>query len=124
MLTSLIGKVLEKRKRVRRGVQLEGYAYLVPAMALLALFHLLPVAYALFLSLFDARLFREMWRPGPFIATGNYARLLTSGEFGQSVANTLWYAGITVPLGVGLALIFAQLLHGRIWGRSGYRVVY
>jgi multiple sugar transport system permease protein len=93
-------------------------------MALLALFHLLPVGYALFLSLFDARLFRDMWHPGPFVGAGNYGRLLTSGEFGQSVANTLWYAGIAVSLGVGLAVVFAQLLHGRIWGRSGYRVVY
>jgi ABC-type sugar transport system permease subunit len=93
-------------------------------MALLVLFHLLPVGYALFLSLFDARLFRDLWRPGAFVATANYGRLLTNPEFSQSVANTLWYAGITVPLGVGLAVVFAQLLHGRIWGRTGYRVVY
>jgi len=101
-----------------------GYAFLVPAIALLLLFHLLPVGYALFLSLFDARLFRDMWQPGPFIAAGNYGRLFSSGEFGQSLANTVWYAAMTVPLGIGLAVLFAQLLHGRIWGRGGYRAVY
>jgi multiple sugar transport system permease protein len=65
-----------------------------------------------------------MWQPGPFIAAGNYGRLLVNPDFSQSLANTVWYAGITVPVGIGLAVVFAQLLHGRIWGRTGYRVVY
>src|SRR5437016_4840799 len=103
---------------------LYGYAFLVPVMLLLLLFHLLPVAYALFLSLFDARLFRDIWHPGPFILPGTYSRLLTNPDFGHSLANTVWYAGITVPIGIGLAVVFAQLLHGRIWGRAGYRLVY
>ena len=103
---------------------LQGYGFLFPAFLLLLLFHLLPVVYALFLSLFDARVFRELWRPGPFIGSGNYARLLTSVEFAQSLTNTLWFAGITVPLGLALAVLFAQLLNARVWGRTGYRVTY
>src|SRR5690349_7230957 len=61
--------------------RLQGYAFLLPALVLLLLFHLLPVFYALFLSLFDARVFRDMWHPGPFTGTGNYARLFTSKDF-------------------------------------------
>jgi multiple sugar transport system permease protein len=102
----------------------QGYAFLLPAAALLVLFHLLPVFYALFLSLFDARVFRDMWHPGPFAGAGNYARLLTSADFAQSLANTVWFALVTVPLGLGLAVLFAQLLNARIWGRTGYRVTY
>src|ERR1051325_4218610 len=85
---------------------LQGYAFLFPALLLLLLFHLLPVFYALFLSLFDARVFRDMWAPGPFIAGGNYGRLLTSADFLSSLTNTVWYAGITVPLGLALAVVF------------------
>jgi multiple sugar transport system permease protein len=110
--------------KARRWEAIQGYGFLFPALLLLLLFHLLPVFYALFLSLFDARVFRDMWNPGPFIGGGNYGRLLTSGEFAQSLGNTVWFAGITVPLGLILAVLFAQLLNARIWGRTGYRVTY
>src|SRR6266852_5670682 len=112
------------RRAARRWEALQGYGYLFPALLLLLLFHLLPVFYALFLSLFDARVFRDMWSPGPFIGASNYGRLFTSGEFAQSLGNTVWYAGITVPLGLVLAVLFAQLLNASIWGRTGYRVTY
>jgi multiple sugar transport system permease protein len=112
------------QRTARRLEALQGYAFLAPALVLLLLFHLLPVFYALFLSLFDARVFRDMWAPGPFIAAGNYGRLLSSSEFAQSVVNTVWFAGITVPLGIILAVFFAQLLNARIWGRTAYRVTY
>ena len=104
--------------------RLQGYGFLSPALLLLLLFHLLPVFYALFLSLFDARVFRDMWQPGRFIGSGNYGRLLTTAEFAQSLTNTVWFALITVPLGLFLAVLFAQLLNARIWGRTGYRVTY
>ena len=110
------------RRAARRWEVLQGYGFLLPALVLLVIFHLLPVCYALFLSLFDARVFRDMWSPGPFIGTGNYSRLLSSGEFVQSLGNTVWFAAITVPPSLALAVLFAQLLNARIWGRTGYRV--
>src|SRR5205823_12977635 len=73
---------------------------------------------------FDARVFRGMWAPGPFIGAGNYTRLLTNPEFAQSLANTVWFALLTVPPGLTLAVVFAQSLNARIWGRTGYRVTY
>src|ERR1700730_550624 len=97
------------RRAALRWEAIPGYAFLFPALLLLLLFHLRPVLYALFLSLFDARVFRDMWNPGPFIAAGNYGRLLSSAEFAQSLANTVWFAGLTVPLGIVLAVFFAQL---------------
>jgi multiple sugar transport system permease protein len=112
------------RRAEVRWQAVQGFGFLAPALALLLLFHLLPVAYALYLSLFDARVFRDMWNPGPFIGPGNYGRLLTNAEFGQSLANTVWYALATVPIGLVLAVFFAQLLNARLWGRTGYRVTY
>jgi multiple sugar transport system permease protein len=112
------------RSAMLRWEALQSYGFLAPAVVLLVLFHLAPVGYALFLSLFDARVFRDMWNPGPFIGAGNYGRLLTNDEFAQSLGNTIWYAAITVPLGLALAVFFAQLLNARIWGRTGYRVTY
>lgn len=111
-------------RSARRWATFQGYGFLFPALLLLLLFHVLPVFYALFLSLFDARVFKDMWSPGPFIGAGNYGRLFSSADFAQSLANTVWFAGITVPLGLALAVLFAQLLNARIWGRTGYRVTY
>jgi ABC-type sugar transport system permease subunit len=119
--TPVVGATLRSE---RRWEAVQGYAFLLPALVLLLVFHLLPVLYALFLSLFDARVFRDMWAPGPFIAAGNYGRLLSNAEFAQSLANTVWFAALTVPLGIFLAVFFAQLLNARIWGRTGYRVTY
>src|SRR5215475_2790281 len=96
-------------RQARRLEALQGFAFLLPALVLLLLFHLLPVFYALFLSLFDARVFRDMWAPGPFVAAGNYGRLLTSADFGASLVNTIWFSLVTVPLGLFLAVLFAQL---------------
>src|ERR1700686_2678961 len=79
------------RRSALRWEALQGSGFLLPALLLLLLFHLLPVFYAVFLSLFDARVFRDMWNPGPFIAAGNYGRLLSSTEFAQSLANTVWF---------------------------------
>jgi multiple sugar transport system permease protein len=107
----------------RRSETLQGYAFVAAALALLVLFHLLPVAYALYLSLFDARVFRDIWNPGPFSGLGNYGRLLAAPEFAGGVANTVWYALLSVPLGLALALGLAQLLYGRLRGRTVYRVV-
>ncbi len=112
------------RSAMLRWEAFQSYGFLAPALVLLVLFHLAPVAYALYLSLFDARVFRDMWNPGPFIAAGNYSRLLTNGEFAQSLGNTVWFAALTVPFGIALAVLFAQLLNARIWGRAGYRVTY
>src|SRR5438045_184295 len=99
-----------RRSTARRWEAVHSYGFLLPALLLLTVFHLAPVAYAVFLSLFDAQVFRDMWAPGRFIGAGNYTRLLTNPEFGQSLANTVWFALITVPLGLTLAVAFAQLL--------------
>ena len=112
------------RRAALRWEAMQGYGFLLPALVLLLLFHLLPLFYALFLSLFNARVFTNMWQPGPFVGPGNYTRLLGTAEFTQSLINTLWFAGMTVPLGLCLAVLFAQLLNAKIWGRTGYRATY
>jgi multiple sugar transport system permease protein len=91
---------------------------------LLLVFHLLPVLYAFYLSLFDARVFRDIWNPGPFTGPGNYARLLAAPEFIGGLANTVWYALLSVPLGLVVALALAQLLYRPLRGRTVYRVMY
>lgn len=112
------------RRAAARWEATQGFGFLLPALVLLLLFHLLPLFYALFLSLFNARVFRNMWQPGSYVGVGNYARLLSTTEFTQSLVNTVWFAVLTVGPGLCLAVLFAQLLNAKIWGRTGYRATY
>src|SRR5258708_8559174 len=69
------------QRSARRWEAIQGYGFLFPALVLFLLFHLLPVFYALFLSLFDARVFRDLWSPGPFIGACRYVRALAHRPF-------------------------------------------
>lgn len=103
---------------------LRGYGFLLPALALLFTFHLGPVLYAAFLSLHDARIVADMWRPGRLVGLANYAAVLGSPDFQRSLANTVWYVLGVVPPAIFLSLLIASLLNRRMLGRDAYRTAY
>lgn len=83
----------------------QGYGYISPAMAVLGLFGLYPLGYAVVLSLSA--------RPddgGGFIGFHHYADALTNEGFRKSVAVTLWYAIGTVPFTILLSVVIGIAL--------------
>lgn len=67
----------------------------------------------------------DVLNPARWIGADNYRRLLFQDPlFPTSLLNTLVYVGLSVPLGAGLSLILALLLHQRIWLRSFWRAVF
>ncbi len=54
----------------------------------------------------------------------NYQQLLQDGLFWKSLRNTLFYAGLSVPLGTGVALGLAMLLNHDVKGKSVYRLLF
>lgn len=73
---------------------------------------LVPIGYALYLSLFTERL-SGLGFDGPhevFVWLDNYADVLKDGAFRDSVGNVARYALLHVPLMLGLALVLALLL--------------
>ncbi|RKN04734.1 carbohydrate ABC transporter permease [Streptomyces radicis] len=75
---------------------------------------LVPIAYALYLSLFTERL-SGLGFDGPhdvFVWLGNYADVLGDPAFRESVGNVAVYALVHVPLMLGAALALALLLDG------------
>ena len=83
-----------------------------PALMLIAVFFLLPVVAALFLSTtdFDLYALADM-RQLRFVGLRNYLDLLRSAEFWNAFGNTLYFVVLGVPLSLGLSLLCAVLLN-------------
>ena len=54
----------------------------------------------------------------------NYQQLVHDGLFWKWLRNTLFYAGLSVPLGTGVALGLAMLLNCEVRGRSFFRLLF
>lgn len=98
------------RRRTRRGrvlLHLEGYLYVLPAFAILAVFHLWPAVYTFYLSLHNWNLIR---RVPTYIGFSNYQRLWSDEYFWIALGNTTTYALGVVPASAILGLLLALLL--------------
>ncbi|MBI4871197.1 MAG: sugar ABC transporter permease [Candidatus Riflebacteria bacterium] len=110
-----------RRRRLRRPDDWGAYAYLLPALLVLALFHLLPIFYSLALSGFEdaaGNMFAE------FVGLQHYWTMLGDRLFWTSMANTVWFVLGTVPLSMAAALAVALALNTGVRGLGFYRTVY
>ncbi len=112
--------------RRRRSVfeNVEAYLFLLPALAFLGVFKILPALFAIYISLFKWDIIQ-----GAFRGLDNYVDILwadptRSARFWQSLSTTLTYLVITIPLEMGLALVIAYVLFQKMRGRAIYRTIY
>ncbi|MGI8587156.1 MAG: carbohydrate ABC transporter permease [Chloroflexia bacterium] len=109
----------------RRREALTGYFFILPAVAILAVFHFFPILYAVLLSFYQFSVPKGLMPQADWaVGFGNYTRLFGDRVFWQALFNTLWYAGGTVVLGLGLSLGLALLLERVVRGRAFFRTVY
>lgn len=91
-----------------------GYVFAAPAMTLVALMALAPIAAALWLSL---RYRLPIFGVDEFVGLTNYLDLLTDERFWAAVRTTLYFTGLSVgfelPLGLGLAVLLDSLTNER-----------
>ena len=111
---------------MRRSVfeNLQGWLFVLPALAVLTVFHFLPGFAALGMSLM-----RWGVVPERFTGIDNYIAILDPrgsrfDEFANSLGVTFWYVLLTVPVEIVLGLVVAYLLFEKILGRGAYRTVY
>ena len=100
--------------------------FLLPAIGVIFLFFLLPVAAALLLSLTDFDIYAVAnFRNIRFIALDNYRALLTSPIFWKSLRNTFEFALLGGPLTVAISLSAALLVNAKLARAKGFfRTVY
>ncbi len=97
-----------------------GYVFVAPYLGHLLLFFGYPLLFALVLVFHRW----DIVTPMEFAGTKNFVRLIGDGLFFRAMLNTGLFLAIHIPLQIAVALFFAELLNGKLKGRSFFRTVY
>lgn len=95
--------------------------FLLPAVVVLGVFNFYPALYSLYLSFFE---WNGLDPAKDAVGFANYARLLRSSEFWNSLRVTALYAGGMTVGSLALGLLAATLLNLDLRGRAIYRVLF
>ena len=93
-----------------------------PAVVLLLVFFVVPVALMFGLAFTNARLISP--RPAELTGLDNFTSLYGDSLFWASLRNTAYFAVVVVPVQAGLALVLAMLVNAKVRGRNFFRTVY
>jgi multiple sugar transport system permease protein len=108
--TSMASRLREPfATKARRRRTLTAYAFMLPSLIVLAAFMFYPLIRAAWLSLTNYAFFGS----SHFIGLDNYLQLMHNPQFWGDLVNTAYYAGVTTPVSVVLALALALLLNRR-----------
>jgi multiple sugar transport system permease protein len=98
-----------------------GLGFLLPTLVILGTFKVFPAIYSLFLSFFEWDGLSQGRTP---VGLQNYAELLGSAEFWNSLrVSVIYAAGVTI-VGIFIGLVLAVLLDRSVRGRTLYRLFY
>ncbi|PMB18759.1 sugar ABC transporter permease [Fischerella thermalis CCMEE 5205] len=114
-----------KRRRKTRGniaEDLAGYLFMMPAILVLMTFVILPIVWAVFLSLHKVQLLGGI--KYEFIGFRNFTRLVEDERVWIALKNTVEYVAIVVPIQTILALVLAVTLNSGIRGKNWWRILY
>ncbi|WP_421876742.1 carbohydrate ABC transporter permease [Pacificispira sp.] len=100
---------------------IHGWLLLTPALILLFAFTHYPAVTTVWDSFFSTP---RGQRPATFVGLDNYEFLLADSTFWQVLSNNLWYALVTIPVSIALALIMALWVDGKLRGRGFVRMAY
>src|SRR5436305_15331976 len=104
--------------RLAHSEHVAGWAFVTPAVILIAVFALIPIGWSLLLSLQANNLIA----PSHYVGLANYRALTKDAAFRSAIGHTIVYTVIFVPLSVGGALALAVALNRRIRGIRFYRL--
>jgi multiple sugar transport system permease protein len=105
-------------KRVVGSEHFAGWAFVAPAVVLIAVFFLIPIGWSLIISLQANNLLGS----AHYIGLANYTALFKDHVFRSAVGHTVVYTVIFVPISVVGALGLAVALNRRIRGIRFYRL--
>lgn len=111
-----------KEGAARRGEARAAWLFSAPALAMLAMFIVIPFALAFIFSFTNQRLISPL--PTRFVGIDNYVDTLTSSSFWRGFFNNVWFVLIVVPVQTSFALWLAILVNRKIPGRVFFRTVF
>ncbi|GDX40430.1 ABC transporter permease [Armatimonadota bacterium] len=98
-----------------------GWLFVLPSTLHLLVFVVFPILFALYLSLHKW----DVLKPAkPFIGLANYQHLWGDPLFWNALKNSAYYAVVSVPLGMAVALGIAILVHQKLRGVQLFRTLY
>lgn len=98
-----------------------GALFVAPFSLMFLLFTLVPLAYAIYTSLFTTRLVGGT----VFSGLSNYQTILDSGQFWGGMVRVLIFAAIQIPVMLAIALFFATVLDiGMVPAGGMFRTIY
>ncbi len=98
---------------------LHGWLFISPAIVIFTVFIFAPMGVAFFISL-------QKWNmlsPMRFVGLANYVKMIGSDHFWNSVRISMLYVLGTVPVSIGLAMIFAIMLNTIVHGIAFFRIM-
>ena len=105
----------------RISAQVHGWLLLLPAVVLLAAFTHFPAAATLWHSFYSTP---KGDRVAVWVGLENYQAMVDDPVFWQVLANNLWFALGTIPASIGLAMLMAIWVNGKLAGRAFLRMAF
>lgn len=99
----------------------QAWLMLLPALVLLVAFTHYPAVSTLVDSFFSTP---KGSRASVWVGLDNYQVMASDPVFWKALHNNLWFAGATIPLSIGLALVMALWVNERMAGRAFLRMAY
>lgn len=117
-------EIRRRRNQIRKSYSedIAGYMLMAPTILVLGTFVVLPIIYAVFLSLHKVQLLGGI--EYQFVGLRNFTRLVEDERVWISLWNTLQYVVIVVPSQTLLALILAVTLNSGIRAKNWWRILY
>lgn len=112
----------QRQPRLNITENLAGYLFITPTILVMGTFVVLPILYAVFLSLQKVQLLGGI--KYQFIGFRNFTRLVEDERVWIALGNTVQYVVIVVPTQTILALILAVTLNSGIRGKNWWRILY
>ncbi|GAA1735282.1 sugar ABC transporter permease [Isoptericola hypogeus] len=116
---------------IRSGQQAAGWLFIAPALVLLGLFLVVPIAMAAWVSVSDwSGRGNPFTGAASFVGAANYGELLTGGglaqrDFATSLRNNGYYVLLVVPIQTAVALGLAVLVNRKVLrGRGFFRTAF
>lgn len=97
-----------------------GLLFMSPWIVGFGLFMAYPILASFYFSFCDY----SVLEPPVWIGAENYTELMSDKVFWISLGNTAYYAGVSLPLGMAVALAVAILLNTQVRGMAVYRTIF
>jgi len=99
----------------RRGEKIFSYACLIPSLAGVLIFFVIPFGIVMRFSVINNPVMKD------YVGLDNYKALVHNTAFRKAARNTAVFSAVSVPLAIVLALGLAVLLERKIPGKSAFR---